>query len=91
MRRGKDDCDIIGLCKGIGGGAQTQDLDAFVLILVGDMDVTAKDAQHLFLDAWRCDDLPELVKLIGKETIQPATADPFYVLVADDHGRQFRL
>lgn len=91
MRRGEDDGDIIRLCEGIGGGAQSQDLDAFVFVLVGDMHVPAEDAQHFFLDPWLRDQFPELIEIIGKETIQPAAADRLHMLVADDHGRQIRL
>ncbi len=88
MRWGEDDGDIIGFGKRIRRRTQSQNLDAFVFVLVGNVDVSAEDAQHLFLHAWRCDDLPELVYVIGEEAIEPAAADFLDVLVADDHRGQ---
>ena len=87
MRRGKDDLKLLlAFGKGIGRRAQTQDLDTFVLVFIGDMDMTAQDAQHLFPDSRRGDDLPELVEVVGEELVQSVNADRFHVLVADDHG-----
>ena len=43
MRRGEYDEGVIGFGKGIGRGAQAQDLDAPVLVFIRDMDMSAKD------------------------------------------------
>ena len=85
MRWGEDDKRVIRFCEGIGGGAQSQDLDASVFILIRNMGMAAQDAQDFFPDLRLKEKVPELVDLIGDETIQPATADSFYMLMTDDH------
>jgi len=91
MRRGKDDGDIICLRKGVGRGAQPQNLYALIFVLIGEVYVTTKDAQDLFLDTGLSHDLPEIVELIGEKTIQPATANRLHVLMAYDHRWQLRF
>ncbi len=44
MRWGEDDHDVIGFGEGIGRGAQPQNLNTFIFVLVRNMDMPAQDA-----------------------------------------------